>query len=324
MEKKEIVVIEEKENKGLIALSTQEVVNQVRLIQEIMDAVMKKDEHYGIIPGTLKPTLFKAGAEKLCFTFRLAPNYEIIREIRETDFIAYTIKCELKQISTEKYIGNGIGSCNSKENKYYYRYIEEEGISTEKIVPKEYWEIRKSDPNKAQTLLGGEGFKVKKEDNGSWKIYTIGKKEKVINENPWELDNVLIKMACKRAFISAVLNATAASDIFTQDLEDLPSEFLDRKFIEENDISNSQPVKPFEDHFYNDNEKSKFEKFLKAMAEEKERIGDDEVYYSIIKPYNHANEITTRKKQEEIFKALRSYRFYSAEEINDEMLNDDL
>ena len=38
---------------------------------------------------------------------------------------------------------------------------------------------------------------------------------------PWDIQNTLYKMACKRALVAAVLNATAASDIFTQDLEDM-------------------------------------------------------------------------------------------------------
>ena len=38
--------------------------------------------------------------------------------------------------------------------------------------------------------------------------------------SPWELDNTLLKMAEKRAKVGAVLNATAASEMFTQDIED--------------------------------------------------------------------------------------------------------
>jgi len=40
------------------------------------------------------------------------------------------------------------------------------------------------------------------------------------NAQPWDIQNTLYKMACKRALVAATLNATAASDIFTQDLED--------------------------------------------------------------------------------------------------------
>ena len=59
------------------AMSIDSVVRQVNKVQEIMRQVMKDGEHYGIIPGTQKPSLYKPGAEKLGFTFRLAPEYEV-------------------------------------------------------------------------------------------------------------------------------------------------------------------------------------------------------------------------------------------------------
>jgi len=39
-----------------------------------------------------------------------------------------------------------------------------------------------------------------------------------------DMANTVLKMACKRAMIAMTLNVTAASDIFTQDIEDLPEE----------------------------------------------------------------------------------------------------
>jgi hypothetical protein len=38
--------------------------------------------------------------------------------------------------------------------------------------------------------------------------------------NAWDVQNTILKMAEKRALVAATLNATGASDIFTQDLED--------------------------------------------------------------------------------------------------------
>lgn len=38
--------------------------------------------------------------------------------------------------------------------------------------------------------------------------------------SPWEFDNPIMKMACKRAKVSACLSASAATDVFTQDMED--------------------------------------------------------------------------------------------------------
>ena len=41
-----------------------------------MRGVMKEGTHYGTIPGTPKASLWKAGTEVLCMTFRLAPLLE--------------------------------------------------------------------------------------------------------------------------------------------------------------------------------------------------------------------------------------------------------
>lgn len=204
------------------AMSIESILGQIKLIQDIMEKVMKKDEHYGVIPGTKKPTLLKPGAEKLILTFRLDPDYEIIREVRDKDFIAYTVKCCLTHIPTGKMIASGIGSCNSRETKYRFRYIEE---STGVPVPEKYWAAKKKNNSKEmKRLLQIPNYKGElraAKIDGQW---MIAKAEKIENDNPWDLDNTLIKMACKRGLIASTLNATAASDIFTQDLEDLPPE----------------------------------------------------------------------------------------------------
>jgi hypothetical protein len=184
-------------------LSIEQVIEHVHLVHEVMKRVMQKNEHYGIIPGTDKPTLLKPGAEKLCLTFRLGPRYEIINA-SERPFRSYTVKCTLFHIPTGQFVAEGVGSCTSGEVKYRYR-----SETTGETVPKDYWKDR--DPKH----LGGTQYKPRKKD-GQWLIY-----ETVENENPEDLDNTLVKMACKRALVAATLNATAASDIFTQDLEDM-------------------------------------------------------------------------------------------------------
>lgn len=152
-------------NKAELEIS--DIIAQVQKIQGVMQAVMKVNEHYGIIPGTGgKPTLLKPGAEKLCLTFRLDPQYEVVQPTEEKDFIAYTVKCTLYHIPSGQRIASGVGACNSREKKYAFK----------------------------------RGEPV---------------------ANPWENQNTLMKMAAKRALVAAVLNGTAASDIFTQDLEDM-------------------------------------------------------------------------------------------------------
>src|SRR5579859_1117891 len=108
-------------------LSASDVRAQVQLIQEVVSAVMIDGEHYGVIPGTAskdgkppKKTLLKAGAEKLCLTFRLAPKYEIT-ERYDGDHLTVNTACTLYHITSGNMMGSGLGSCSTKESKYAYR-----------------------------------------------------------------------------------------------------------------------------------------------------------------------------------------------------------
>jgi hypothetical protein len=55
------------------------------------------------------------------------------------------------------------------------------------------------------------------------------KEQSFIDQNPFSLVNTLLKMAKKRALIDAVLSATRASGLFTQDIEDLPKDISQTK-----------------------------------------------------------------------------------------------
>ncbi len=215
---KDAVVTNDRNMYGIedYAMSLSGMLRQVQLVQQVQKDIMVQDEHYGKIPGTKKNTLFKSGAEKLCMVFRLSPGYDFLNTIREPNFIAYTVKCTLTHISTGQIIATGIGACNSREEKYRYTHKDE---PTGKPVPREYWNERNAGNNqKAQQILGGKGFRTIKSEAGQW---VISKSEKIENDNAFNLDNTITKMACKRALVAATLNATAASDIFTQDLDDI-------------------------------------------------------------------------------------------------------
>jgi hypothetical protein len=72
-------------------------------------------------------------------------------------------------------------------------------------------------PSKAEA----DGLKVRglgrwRKQDGNW-VWM----ERIENDNPWDFQNTILKMAAKRAKVAATLNATAASDIFTQDVEDM-------------------------------------------------------------------------------------------------------
>jgi hypothetical protein len=192
-------------------LSVDDVHNQVGKIQTLMKELMKKDEHYGVIPGTNKPTLLKAGAEKLGFTFRLVPEFELRRNDLPDGHREYEVICTLRHMTSGNLVGQGVGNCSTMESKYRYR---NDWVDTGRNVPPQYWKTK--DPS----LLGGKQYHARKID-GVWKIA-----EKIKGENPDIADvyNTVLKMAKKRAHVDAMITACAASDIFTQDVEDLPTE----------------------------------------------------------------------------------------------------
>jgi len=203
---------------SLAPMTARDIVNQIKLIQDIMKAVMKQGVHYGLIPGCGdKPTLFKAGAEKLTTTFRLVPSYP---EIKHVDFPGghreFIIRSNLKTFDGTL-VGEGVGSCSTLESKYKYRRAD--GQNTGRAAPPFFWKIRKADPAKALMLIGGPGHFVKKVRD-RWMIM-VETDEKVENTNLADVWNTVLKMAKKRALVDVTIQATSASDMFTQDVEDL-------------------------------------------------------------------------------------------------------
>ena len=220
-------------------MSATDVLNQVRLVQEIMSAAMKDGEHYGKIPGCgSKPTLLKPGAEKLCMTFRMAPAYEVDERLLEHGHREYRVLVTLTGIPSKTFIGQGVGCCSTMEGKYRFRTNAAE--ATDKPVPRSYWDVRAEDPAKAQELIGGRGYSVKKVEGKGWMIAKGG--EKAEHDNPADHYNTVLKMAKKRALVDAVLTTTAASDIFTQDLEDITANLALAGTAENTPVSTSAPT----------------------------------------------------------------------------------
>ena len=198
------------------ALTVHDVRAQVNLIQHVMKEVMQEGQHYGVIPGTgTKPSLLKAGAEKLCLTFRLDPQYEVEQD-RDGSHLTVTSKCTLWHIPSGQRFGSGMGSCSTHESKYAYRQGSRKcpNCGSEAIIKgrEEYgggWICF--------AKKGGCGAKFLEKDEA----ITSQSTARVPNEDLADQYNTVLKMANKRSLVAAVLNATAASDIFTQDIEDM-------------------------------------------------------------------------------------------------------
>jgi hypothetical protein len=211
-------------------VTAEELHDQVQAIQHVMKAVMKDGEHFGTIPGCGdKKTLMKSGAEKIMMTFRLANDTDVEVIEMQGGHREYRVKCTLYSPDGQR-LGTGIGSCCTMEGKYRFR--SGTGEVTDVIVPKAYWDARRDDSSKAAKILKdaavsagieGDRFATKKDENGTWKIASVI--EKVEHDNPADFYNTCLKMAKKRALVDATLTTTAASDIFTQDIEDMPELF---------------------------------------------------------------------------------------------------
>ena len=201
---------------ALAPMSSDDVLRQVRLIQEVMGKAMKEGEHYGVIPGTDKPSLLKSGAEKLSLTFRLRPTFGLERLDLAGEHREYVVTCNLFN-RAGGHEGLGIGSCSTMESKYRWRQAKRQcpNCGAEAII-------------RGKAEYGGNWLCWKKQ-NGCGAKFAATAPEIVAQvadriENPDLADtfNTVLKMAKKRALVDATLTATAASNLFTQDLEDLP------------------------------------------------------------------------------------------------------
>lgn len=165
----------------------------VNLIQEVMQAVMKEGTHYGKIPGTPKPSLWKPGAEVLAATFHIAPSYRV-EDLSGTDFIRYRVVCIGTHHGTGTVMGEGLGECSSMEEKYKWRRA---------VNTKEF----NATPEDRRRIKYGKDYEAQQ-----------------VRAECADQANTILKMSCKRAQVAMTLNVVAASDIFTQDIEDLPEE----------------------------------------------------------------------------------------------------
>ena len=213
-----------------VSLGVDDVLSRVALVQQVMNKVMKDGEHYGAIPGTNKnkKSLLKPGAETLALTFNMAPKYKIERYELPNGHREYEVVCELYHKVTGDFLGSGVGECNTMESKYRYRNAQRRcPVCGESAIIKGKQEY-------------GGGWLCYKNKGGCGAKWPDGAAEienqkagKVEHDNPADHYNTVKKMAKKRAHVDATLTAVAASDIFTQDIEDLKANgVIDAEFTE--------------------------------------------------------------------------------------------
>jgi hypothetical protein len=226
-------------------------------IVEFTRRIMVKDQDFGEIPGTSKPTLLKPGAEKLCNFFGLEPEFTpIVEDLDWTGaqhggevFCYARYRCRL--LRDGRVVGVGEGSCNSWEAKYRYRWVAEEQVPehldrTQLVKrrvhrtlcefefaieraettgtygkPAEHWQKFR------EAIQAGTARQVEKltrrGQSVAWEIDVDASLYRIPNPDVADVVNTIQKMAQKRALVAATLIATSASEFFTQDTEDADS-----------------------------------------------------------------------------------------------------
>lgn len=201
------------------AIDVDELVHHRDLIKAAMERAMVEGVHYGVIPGVQKPSLFKPGAETLLVLFRLAPTYQADRHYDGTH-LTVTTMCRLNHAPTGMFLGEGEGLCTTRESRYAYRQggrvCPECGADTIIKGRAEYgggWVCFKK--------KGGCGAKFDDGTHAS-REFEAAVMGRVDNPDLPDMWNTVLKISAKRALVAAVLNVTGASDLFTQDMEDMP------------------------------------------------------------------------------------------------------
>lgn len=224
------------------SLTPEAVRERVNLIQKVMKSVMIKDTHYGVIPGCEKPSLFKPGSEVLLTTFRIAVSVRV-EELSTEDYFRFRVYVTGTEQVSGIVVGEGVGECSTNEEKYKW---------------KRCYDKRE--------------FEATPETRRRMKYITAKGKEyenMQVRTEPADLANTALKMAKKRGQIDFTLTALGASDIFTQDIEDLPDGVID-------DGRDDEPTQEEKDSRAKQQHDAAFAIHSESIKFIKERIASDE------------------------------------------------
>lgn len=241
-------------------ISVQEMVQRRSIIAQLVKELLVEGVDYGTLPGTnQKPFLMKPGAEKMISVFGLEPRLDHAKEVVDwtgeghggEPFFCYEYQFSL--LRDGRVMGVGIGSANSWESKYRYRWVADAELPPQYASikhslksrddsewvfkfalekgetsgaygkPPEYWQ------KFHDAIANGEATTAMKATKSGRELAAIvipAKSFRIPNPDIADIVNTLQKMGQKRAYIQATLMALGLSEFFTQDVEDfLPTTF---------------------------------------------------------------------------------------------------
>lgn len=248
-----IVVKAEREYDGLtMVVPAAEAQKRLQQLQAFVHSVMVENVDYGVIPGTEKPCLYQPGAQKLAEVYGFAHRFEPLEAVKDwgKGFFYFEYRCILSSRRDGSVIGEGIGSCNSQESKYAGRWVPEHEVpGMNKAALKQKTESAwlfesKLPPGVDKSKLPRQQRTGKK---GPYTVFQLVVTQyQIPNIEIASLVNTLQKMACKRAYVHAVIAATRSSGLLTQDMEDLPPEaFGEVRSEPAHDPKTGEVVSPF-------------------------------------------------------------------------------
>jgi len=192
-------------------------IEAINRFQSLVHKFMVEGQDYGVIPGTNKPSLLKPGAEKITKLLSLADTYGVVSCVEDWDkpLFRYMVKCTLS--FKGMVVSEGMGECNSLESKYRWRDAKPKCP----VCGKETIIKGKTEYGGGWLCFAKKGGCGTKWDDGDNAIE--GQQTgKVPNDDIFSLINTILKMAEKRALVDAALHAGRLSNVFTQDVEDMP------------------------------------------------------------------------------------------------------
>lgn len=191
-----------------LAERPQDVIARIResrdLVVTIQRELMKAGVHFGVLPGTDKPMLLKDGADLLNQAFHLEAREEGVLDLGSPDERKFQVSVAIYNAAGRR-LGFGVGVCSTSEDKYKWR----------KAYKNEY-DAAPVDRRRTKEYRNPEGTNT---------VYQV-------RTEPADLENTVLQMATKRAYVQATRQVHAVSDVFADiGLEDLPEEQRDQLLL---------------------------------------------------------------------------------------------
>lgn len=223
----------------------EEIKRERTRLMAIQREAMVEGVDFGNIPGVDKPTIFQPGAQILNRFAGYVPTYEV-KDLSgdgiEKPTVRYVVVCRLHAGDENGPVrAEGVGAANSWERKHRFR-------TADRVCP----ECKKSG-SILKSRNAGEGFFCWAKRGGCGAKFAENDTRivdqplgMIENPDPFDLENTILKMSAKRAYLAATLTAHAASGSFTQDMDEFVIPVASPVKDKKKEPTTSEPAPPLD------------------------------------------------------------------------------